>query len=84
MIRCISFSRPTQGSSRPSAAARVRSVPKVSSTGVFEFCFFCVVVVAPDFLEEPDAEEDPEVSSNSSSSSSGRPIPLVISVFFGA
>ena len=36
MMRCISFSRPTQGSSLPSAAACVRSVPKVSRTGVFE------------------------------------------------
>ena len=32
--RSISRSRPTTGSSRPSAAARVISVPKLSSTGV--------------------------------------------------
>ena len=34
VTRCISRSRPTTGSSFPSEAAFVRSVPKLSSTGV--------------------------------------------------
>ena len=47
--RSISFSRPTMGSSLPSAAAFVMSVPKLSSTGV-SLCvgaFWAVVPVAP-------------------------------------
>ena len=39
--RSISFSRPTTGSSSPSAAICVRSVPKLSSAGVLLSCFFC-------------------------------------------
>ena len=45
--RSISFSRPTMGSSLPSAAAFVMSVPKLSSTGVSLGVddAFCAVVV---------------------------------------
>ena len=40
-IRSISFSRPTTGSSLPSAAAAVISTPKLSSTGVSFDGFVC-------------------------------------------
>ena len=52
VTRCISRSRPTTGSSFPSAAAFVRSEPKLSSTGVFPVGR-CVVVapVGRDFCE---------------------------------
>ena len=48
--RSISFSRPTIGSSRPSSAAFVRSRPKLSRTGVFDFesvPFLLVIPVVP-------------------------------------
>ena len=84
-MRCISRSRPTQGSSFPSAAAFVRSVPKLSSTGVFELAFFWVAVL---WVLALLLALLPPVISNSSSSSSGSPIPLVVLlltfVFFGA
>ena len=83
MMRWISFSRPTQGSSFPSAAAAVRSVPKVSSTGVFEAGFFCAVVAEVPLPADPAFAE--VVSSYSSSSSSDRPMPLVMPFsFWGA
>ena len=44
MTRCISAVRPTQGSSFDSRACWVRSVPKLSSTGVFDLVFCWVVV----------------------------------------
>ena len=63
--RCISRSRPTQGSSLPSTACCVRSVPKLSRTGVFDLLFVCVAVVAvPDFRLS-DVCCPPSVSSSS-------------------
>ena len=74
--RSISRSRPTTGSSLPSSAARVMSVPKLSKTGVSLEGFFdavCAEEAAPcPALRE---EWDIFMSSSSSSSSSGNPIP---------
>ena len=56
-IRSSSFSRPTMGSSLPSSAALVRSRPKLSRTGVFDF-------VSPGFLP---CFSKPRPSSKSSS-----------------
>ena len=74
LTRIISFSLPTTGSSFPSAAACVRSVPKLSSTGVFDFVRGACVVLA---LLLPSDDED-DIISSSISSSSAIPIP-----FFG-
>ena len=76
--RSISRSRPTQGSNLPNAAWSVKSVPKLSNTGVLDltFCCWVVVVVAdgPLLLLE---ELVPVSASSSSKSSSGSPIPLL-------
>ena len=37
LTRSISFALPTIGSRRPSSAMRVKSLPKLSSTGVLDF-----------------------------------------------
>ena len=67
---CISFSRPTTGSSLPSAAAFVRSVPKLSSTGVLLLGMFACAVLA--FLLLPLCRF---MMGSSSSSSSAMPMP---------
>ena len=76
--RSISRSRPTTGSSLPSAAARVMSVPKLSSTGV-SLVGFCVAVLVADgpspMPREPSEEERGDDISSSSSSSSVKPMP---------
>ena len=72
VTRCISRSRPTMGSSFPSAAALVRSGLKLSSTGVFPSLRWVVVAVVCcfDFCElSPLMLISP--SSSSSSSFSG-------------
>ena len=70
LTRIISFSLPTTGSSLPSVAACVKSVPKLSSTGVF------------DLVREDDAVlvllfGDDTMLSSISSSSSAIPIPFL-------
>ncbi len=52
----ISFSRPTIGSSLSSSANLVRSLPKLSSTGVRDFS---LLFPAGSFPELPEPEEDP-------------------------
>ena len=72
--RSISFSLPTTGSKRPSSAAFVISVPKLSSTGVSLAGFFEAVCACCWRSSEPlppDRGED----ISSSSSSSGNPMP---------
>ena len=81
--RSISFSRPTTGSRMPSWAARVRSVPKLSKTGVLlaDFlcgCTVCVVVLPCSFIGFPAGDL---FSYSSSSSSSGKPKPDCTSDF---
>ena len=78
VTRWISFSLPTTGSSFPSAAARVRSVEKLSNTGVLPLpC--CATSVWVDCIRPPPFILSP--SSKSSSSSSGSPIPSVVGFF---
>ena len=69
--RRISFSLPTTGSSFPSRAASVRSVEKLSNTGVFPVGCVCAVVVWLTFLLF--AVCCLPVSSSSSSSESDKP-----------
>ena len=78
--RSISLIRPTTGSNLPSSAARVISVPKLSSTGVSLVGFFWVervCWVAPDWLFPVEGWF--WISSSSSSSSSLNPSPAWIS-----
>ena len=71
--RSISCSRPTTGSRRPSAAARVMSVPNLSNTGVSLVVRPWAVCVPPvGRVDEPRAMSS---ISSSSSSSSGNPMP---------
>ena len=79
VTRWISFSRPTTGSSFPSWAACVRSVEKLSSTGVFVAPCFLVVVV--DWRELPALCCEAIASSSYSSSSSGSPSPSAVGFF---
>ena len=65
VTRQISFSLPTTGSSLPSRAALVRSVEKLSITGVFPPTFLAVAVVA--LLDVPELEALLGSSSSSSS-----------------
>ncbi len=80
--RSISVSRPITGSRRPSSAARVISLPNLSSTGVSlprrpaarweEDGTLC--------WEEPDevlSDDEPGISSSSSSSSSPNDVPIL-------
>ena len=60
--RSISFSRPTTGSSLSCSANSVRSRPKLSSTGVFDFCPFLAV----DFEEAYAASSASSLSSEES------------------
>ena len=66
-MRSISFSRPTTGSSFPSLAALVISVPKASIAGVS--VSFCLLLVAFAVWLEPLPRLDGGASSSSSSSS---------------
>ena len=78
--RSISLSLPTTGSNRPSSAAFVISVPKLSNTGVSLDGFFeavCACCWCSSALPLPP-ERDEDISS-SSSSSSVKPIPELIS-----
>ena len=77
VTRIISRSRPTTGSSLPSDAAFVRSIPKLSSAGVLP-AGRCVRVAEgdePDVCDPPPCECSIGSSSISSSSSSGNPSP---------
>ena len=65
--RSISFSRPTIGSKRFSAAARVISVPKLSNTGVSFGDLGCAAPVPEE--ERGDSLREEKSSSSSSSSS---------------
>ena len=76
--RSISRSRPTTGSNRPSSAALVISVPKLSSTGVSFVGFLEAVCACCWCSPAPWADRDWFISS-SSSSSSVNPIPALIS-----
>ena len=73
LTRCISFSRPTTGSSLPSAAAFVRSVPKLSSTGVPVLGALACAVLVPSPL--PLCRF---IMGSSSSSSLAMPMPSCI------
>ena len=73
MTRIISFSRPTTSSSLLFRAWRVRSVEKLSSMGVFDFCLSCCVVVVFPLLWL----EELAFFCSSSNSSSGSPTPFV-------
>ena len=76
--RSISRSRPTTGSRRPSSAALVISVPKLSSTGVSLVGFLEAVCACCWRSPDPWDERDWFISS-SSSSSSVNPMPALIS-----
>ena len=76
--RSISFSRPTIGSRRFSAAARVISVPKLSNTGVSLGDFDGAEPVLPE-EEERGLSRREKLSSSSSSSSSVYPSSISIS-----
>ena len=74
----ISFSRPTMGSNFPSVAALLKSIPKLSSTGVLLLFGRSLFVAAP--VAAPDEEYFPPfwLGAFSSKSLSGSPIPLFI------
>ena len=67
--RSISLSLPTTGSRRPSSAAFVMSVPKLSSTGVSLDGFLEAVCACWRSSEPPLPERGEDISSSSSSSS---------------
>jgi len=62
--RSISRSRPTTGSSLPSSAALVRSMPKLSSTGVSDELLCCACCPPCCCFPEPGLEKIPSSSSS--------------------